>query len=158
MICIRTNYEIGPGLVFLPGDLDEKFAPWQQPVLDNLELIAAADGRGSSFLMSQIRSGFIQIIPVTHLRGRSLHDAYIIFDDAQNSVRDLPKTIISRAGFGSKMIFTGDTTQIDIPNLPGRSCGLAHVIDKFSNRPGRAHIRLEKGERSELANWAAELL
>jgi PhoH-like ATPase len=100
----------------------------------------------------------IQIIPLAYIRGRSLAHAIFIIDEAQNLTPHEVKTIITRAATGTKVVFTGDVFQIDTPYLDARSNGLSYLIDRMRNHPLYAHVNLEKGERSELANLASKLL
>lgn len=152
-----SNREIG----FLPGDADEKISPYMQPLWDNLAFIKKqfkANERKSKVLQELEDSGMLTITALAFIRGRSLSNAIFIIDEAQNLTPHEVKTIITRAGEGTKVIFTGDIHQIDTPYMDEQSNGLTYLIDRLKGNPLFSHIKLEKGERSELANLANELL
>ena len=152
-----SNREIG----FLPGNADEKISPYMQPLWDNLKFIKSQfreNERKFKSLEKLEESGGLTLAALTFIRGRSLTNAIFIIDEAQNLTPHEIKTIITRAGEGTKIIFTGDIYQIDSPYMDAHSNGLSYLIDKFKNNKIFAHIKLEKGERSELANLANELL
>ena len=152
-----SNRDIG----FLPGDADDKISPYMQPLWDNLKFIKSQfreNERKFKSLEKLEESGALTLAALTFIRGRSLTNAIFIFDEAQNLTPHEIKTIITRAGEGTKIIFTGDIYQIDSPYMDAHSNGLSYLIDKFQNNKIFAHIKLEKGERSELANLANELL
>ena len=152
-----SNKDIG----FLPGDVKDKINPYMQPLWDNLKFIknqfSETDKRHKQILEMQ-KNEKIVITPLAFIRGRSLSDIIFIVDEAQNLTPHEIKTIITRAGENSKIIFTGDIRQIDTPYLDEHSNGLSYLIDKARGNKLYAHIVLEKGERSELANLANELL
>ena len=152
-----SNKDIG----FLPGDLKDKINPYMEPLWDNLKFIknqfSETDKRHKQILEMQ-KNEKIVITPLAFIRGRSLSDIIFIVDEAQNLTPHEIKTIISRAGENSKIIFTGDIRQIDTPYLDEHSNGLSYLIDKARGNKLYSHIVLEKGERSELANLANELL
>ena len=152
-----SNKEIG----FLPGDADDKISPYMQPLWDNLAFIKKqfkANERKSKVLQELEDSGMLTITALAFIRGRSLSNAIFIIDEAQNLTPHEVKTIITRAGEGTKVIFTGDIHQIDTPYMDEQSNGLTYLIDRLKGNPLFSHIKLEKGERSELANLANELL
>ena len=152
-----SNREIG----FLPGDADDKISPYMQPLWDNLAFIKKqfkANERKSKVLQELEDSGMLTITALAFIRGRSLSNAIFIIDEAQNLTPHEVKTIITRAGEGTKVIFTGDIHQIDTPYMDEQSNGLTYLIDRLKGNPLFSHIKLEKGERSELANLANELL
>lgn len=152
-----SNKEIG----FLPGDVDEKISPYMMPLWDNLKFIKSKhkDNSKKHQAIEQLqKDGKIEVTALTFVRGRSLANAFFIIDEAQNLTPHEIKTIISRAGEGTKVVFTGDVHQIDSPYMDERSNGLTYIIDRLKNQPLFAHIRLTKGERSELANLASKLL
>lgn len=155
MVLTRPVVELGNSLGFLPGSLSEKMHPWMSPLYDNLDLIFSDKGR--NYLESCMDNGIMKVEPMTYIRGRSLPKSYIIADEAQNLSRHEVKTLITRVGDDSKIILTGDTEQID-SNLDPFSNGLSYVIEKFKNEPIAAHVKLTKGERSELATLASEIL
>ncbi len=152
-----SNREIG----FLPGDAESKISPYMQPLWDNLNFIKnqfKANEKKSKVLEQLQESGLLTITALAFIRGRSLINAIFIIDEAQNLTPHEVKTIITRAGEGTKVIFTGDINQIDTPYMDEHSNGLTYLIDRLKGNPLFAHVKLEKGERSELANLANEML
>ncbi|RYZ95147.1 MAG: PhoH family protein [Sphingobacteriaceae bacterium] len=152
-----SNKDIG----FLPGDIKSKIDPYMAPIWDNLKFIRdqfAGDDKMQDKLDELVKNDKISIAPLAFIRGRTLSKIFFIVDEAQNLTPHEVKTIISRAGEDSKFIFTGDIYQIDTPYLDAESNGLSYLIDKAKSHPLYAHITLQKGERSELANLATELL
>ncbi len=152
-----SNKEIG----FLPGDANDKIGPYMEPLWDNLKFIKSQFGENEKkhkTLVDMEQDGKLVITPLAFIRGRSLSNILFIVDEAQNLTPHEVKTIITRAGENTKIIFTGDVRQIDTPYLDEHSCGLAYLIDRLKNQPLFAQVKLEKGERSELANLANELL
>ncbi|HCN83377.1 MAG TPA: ribonuclease [Sphingobacteriaceae bacterium] len=152
-----SNKDIG----FLPGDIKSKVDPYMAPIWDNLKFIReqyADDTQTQAKIDDMIDSEKIAIAPLAFIRGRTLNRIFFIVDEAQNLTPHEVKTIISRAGENTKIVFTGDIYQIDTPYLDAESNGLSYLIDKARNHPLYAHITLQKGERSELANLATELL
>jgi PhoH-like ATPase len=152
-----SNREIG----FLPGSADDKISPYMQPLWDNLNFIKnqfKINEKKNKAIEEMERSGILSIIALAFIRGRSLSDVIFIIDEAQNLTPHEIKTIITRAGQNTKVIFTGDIHQIDTPYMDEQSNGLSYLIDKLKGNRLFAHIKLEKGERSELANLANELL
>ena len=152
-----SNKDIG----FLPGDIKSKIDPYMAPIWDNLKFIKdqfADDEKMQSKLDELVSNDKISIAPLAFIRGRTLSKIFFIVDEAQNLTPHEIKTIISRAGENSKFVFTGDIYQIDTPYLDAESNGLSYLIDKAKDHPLYAHITLQKGERSELANLATELL
>jgi PhoH-like ATPase len=152
-----SNKDIG----FLPGDANDKIGPYMEPLWDNLKFIKSQFGENEKKYRAIIEleeAGKIVITPLAFIRGRSLSNIMFIIDEAQNLTPHEIKTIITRAGENTKIIFTGDVHQIDTPYLDENSNGLAYLIDRLNGQELFAHIKLEKGERSELANLANELL
>ncbi|WDF53471.1 PhoH family protein [Mucilaginibacter sp. KACC 22063] len=152
-----SNKDIG----FLPGDVKSKVDPYMAPIWDNLKYIReqfAEDPKMQAKIDELVTSDKISIAPLAFIRGRTLTKIFFIVDEAQNLTPHEIKTIISRAGENSKFVFTGDIYQIDTPYLDAESNGLSYLIDKAKDHPLYAHITLQKGERSELANLANELL
>ncbi|HEY5326725.1 MAG TPA: PhoH family protein, partial [Mucilaginibacter sp.] len=152
-----SNKDIG----FLPGDIKSKIDPYMAPIWDNLKFIKdqfADDEKMQAKIDELVISEKISIAPLAFIRGRTLSKIFFIVDEAQNLTPHEVKTIISRAGENSKFVFTGDIYQIDTPYLDAESNGLSYLIDKAKGHPLYAHITLQKGERSELANLATELL
>ncbi|MDO5666108.1 MAG: PhoH family protein [Bacteroidia bacterium] len=152
-----SNKDLG----YLPGDEKQKIAPYMQPLFDNLNVIKSQLGPNSAELRTideMQKSGKLEIEALAFIRGRSLSETYCIIDEAQNLTPHEVKTIITRAGEGTKMIFTGDLQQIDSPYLDSQSNGLAYMIDKMKGQHVFAHVNLVKGERSELSELASNLL
>ncbi len=152
-----SNRDIG----FLPGDIQSKLDPYMQPLYDNLGVIQSqytdSDPKNKK-IRELLDNEKLVISPLSYIRGRSLVKIFFIVDEAQNLTPHEIKTIITRAGEGSKVIFTGDIFQIDHPYLDSQSNGLSHLIEKMQGQQIYAHINLEKGERSELADLAGSLL
>ncbi len=155
----RPIMPLGRDLGFLPGDVDEKLNPWMQPIFDNLEfLFSNSQRKGSRAYAELLESGQLQVEPLTYIRGRSLPQQFIIVDEAQNLTPHEVKTIITRSGDGTKIVLTGDPQQIDNPYVDSASNGLTIAADAFRAEKCAGHIVLSKGERSELAELAANLL
>ncbi|HSX38833.1 MAG TPA: PhoH family protein [Chlamydiales bacterium] len=157
----RPIVPLGKDIGYLPGTKEEKLYHWMQPIYDNLEYLCSTtngEGNGTAALEFIMESKKIEMEAVTYIRGRSLPKVYIIIDEAQNLTPHEVKTIISRAGKGTKVILTGDPTQIDNPYLDKNSNGLIYTVGKFKNQKIFGHMFLEKTERSELASIAAEVL
>jgi PhoH-like ATPase len=152
-----SNKDIG----FLPGDIKAKINPYMEPLWDNLKLIQnqfKETDREFIKIKEMVEREKIHITPLAYIRGRSLSNIIFIIDEAQNLTPHEIKTVITRAGENTKIIFTGDIFQIDTPYLDTHSNGLSYLIDKMKNQPLYAHVTKEKGERSELANAASHLL
>ncbi|MBN2730714.1 MAG: PhoH family protein [Bacteroidales bacterium] len=152
-----SNKDIG----FLPGDIKSKLNPYMEPLYDNLKFIKHQFGEREkefSQIDELLEKEKLVITPLAYIRGRSLSDICFIVDEAQNLTPHEVKTIITRAGENTKIIFNGDIHQIDTPYLDAQSNGLSYLIDRIKHHPIYAHVKLEKGERSELANLANELL
>jgi len=152
-----SNKEIG----FLPGDIKEKIGPYMEPLYDNLKFIQSQYGekdKEAKVVTDSLQNEKLVVTPLAYIRGRSISNVFFIVDEAQNLTPHEVKTIITRAGENTKIIFTGDIYQIDTPYLDAQSNGLSYLIDKIKHHPLYAHVRLEKGERSELANLANDLL
>ena len=146
---------------FLPGGAEEKISPYMQPLFDNLKFIKSQfkeTEKNSKILDELQQNGKLTLTALAFIRGRSLSNVMFIVHEAQNLTPHEVKTIITRAGIGTKIVFTGDIAQIDTPYLDEQSNGLAYLIDKLKGQALFSHIKLEKGERSELANLANELL
>lgn len=156
-IVALSNKDIG----YLPGDAKEKVAPYMQPLFDNLNVIKRQFSAGSpevKRLEDMQKNEQLVIEALAFIRGRSLSEMYCIIDEAQNLTPSEIKTIITRAGEGTKMVFTGDIQQIDQPYLDSESNGLVYMIDRMKDQPLFAHVNLVKGERSELSELASNLL
>lgn len=155
----RPIVPLGRDIGYLPGTKEEKLLTWMQPIYDNLEFLCASTGNEPSETLRWVmESKKIEMEAVTYIRGRSLPKMYIIVDEAQNLTPHEVKTIISRAGEGTKVVLAGDPTQIDNPYLDKDSNGLTYTVGKFSDSPLFAQVFLDKTERSELAALAAELM
>lgn len=156
-IVALANKDLG----FLPGDEKQKVAPYMQPLFDNLNVIKgqiAVNGAEARRLEELQRNNQLVIEALAFIRGRSLSETYCIIDEAQNLTPHEVKTIITRAGEGTKMVFTGDIQQIDSPYLDAQSNGLAYMVDKMKGQELFAHVNLIKGERSELSELASNIL
>lgn len=152
-----SNKEIG----FLPGDIKEKIGPYMEPLYDNLKFIQSQYGekdKEAKVVADSLQNEKLVVTPLAYIRGRSISNVFFIVDEAQNLTPHEVKTVITRAGENTKIVFTGDIYQIDTPYLDAQSNGLSYLIDKIKHHPLYAHVRLEKGERSELANLANDLL
>ena len=164
LLISRPVVPMGKDLGYLPGDVNEKLTPWMQPLYDNFDLIFGTQDtkekpghwrRGHEEL---IEMGVLQIEPLTYIRGRTIPQQFLIIDEAQNLTPHEVKTIITRAGEGTKVVLTGDPDQIDNPYIDAASNGLTYVVERFKDEPLAGHITLAKGERSGLAERAAALL
>ena len=151
-----SNKDLG----YLPGDEKAKIGPYMQPLFDNLNVIKSQIGSGNegTILEDMQKSGKLKIEALAYIRGRSLNETYVIVDEAQNLTPHEVKTIITRAGENTKVVFTGDLQQIDSPYLDAQSNGLAYMIDKMKGQKIFGHANLVKGERSELSELASDLL
>jgi PhoH-like ATPase len=159
MLVSRPVMPLGRDIGFLPGDVDEKLNPWMQPIFDNLEFLFSSGSRkGPRAYAELLESGQIQVEPLTYIRGRSLPQQFIVVDEAQNLTPHEVKTIITRSGDGTKIVLTGDPGQIDNPYVDSSSNGLTIAAERFRGEKLAAHIVLAKGERSDLAELAANLL
>lgn len=155
----RPVIPLGKDIGYLPGAKNEKLSHWMQPLFDNLEFILSVYKRPNLKNLEQLlTSNTIELEALSYIRGRSLPDQFIIIDEAQNLSPHEIKTIVSRAGEGSKVVLTGDPYQIDSPYLDASSNGLSYLVETFKGHRLFGHVTLEKSERSELAELAAELL
>jgi len=159
----RPIMPLGRDLGYLPGDVEDKLKPWMQPIHDNVEFLLGLShraerrqsGRGVADLVGQ---GLMEVEPLTYIRGRSLPNQFIIIDEAQNLTPHEVKTILTRAGDGTKIVLTGDPYQIDHPYVDSVSNGLTYLVEHFKGLPIAATVTLRKGERSELAELASNIL
>ncbi|MBA65944.1 MAG: ribonuclease [Candidatus Marinimicrobia bacterium] len=152
-----SNKDLG----FLPGDIDSKLTPYMQPLFDNLSVIKhrfKKNDKRNTKIKELLDDEILLITPLAYIRGRSLQKSFFIVDEAQNLTPHEVKTIITRAGEGTKIVFTGDINQIDHPYLDKRSNGVTYLINRMKNQTIFSHINLKKGERSELAELASDLL
>ncbi len=161
LLIARPVIPMGKDLGYLPGDVDEKMRPWMQPIFDNLDFIL-----GGGMEETYMRGGYQELInqkilhvePLTYIRGRSIPRQFIVIDEAQNLTPHEVKTIITRAGEGTKIVLTGDPYQIDNPYVDSNSNGLSYLVEHFKDQTISGHVTLTKGERSFLAETAARLL
>lgn len=158
VIVARPIVPMGRDLGYLPGDKNEKLQPWMQPIYDNLEYLFDCKDKASLEKTLEGYEDIIQVEALTYIRGRSIPNQIIIIDEAQNLTQHEVKTIISRVGEGSKIILVGDPYQIDHPYLDTYSNGLSYVTERFKEFAIAGHITLTRGERSELAQLAADIL
>ena len=161
LLVSRPVFPMGRDLGFLPGDIEEKLSPWMQPIFDNVELLLSGhegEKRHSKGYKELMAMGILEIEPLTYIRGRSIPNQYMIVDEAQNLTPHEVKTIITRAGEGTKIVLTGDPYQIDNPYVDASSNGLTYTVEKFKGQALAGHVTLTKGERSSLAELAANLL
>jgi PhoH-like ATPase len=172
LLVSRPVIPLGRDVGFLPGDIEEKLNPWMQPIFDNLEFLYSSGGKdgaknekpkgsggaGNRNFVDLLDRGQLQVEPLTYIRGRSLPHQYLIVDEAQNLTPHEVKTIITRCGEGTKIVLTGDPFQIDNPYVDSTTNGLTVAAHRFKGQPLAGHVVLSKGERSELAEVAANLL
>lgn len=161
LLVSRPVFPMGRDLGFLPGDIEEKLAPWMQPIFDNVELLLSSvedGGKRKRGYRELIDLGLMEIEPLTYIRGRSIPHQYLIVDEAQNLTPHEIKTIITRAGEGTKVVLTGDPYQIDNPYIDASSNGLTYAVERLKGQDISGHMTLTKGERSPLAELAANLL
>ncbi len=156
----RPTVSLGREMGYLPGTLEEKLSPWMQPIHDALEMLSDLNmgggdrQRGSDLL----NSGTLVIEALSYIRGRSIANQFMIIDEAQNLTPLEVKTILTRVGHGTKIVLTGDPYQIDNPYIDAASNGFTYAVTRFRDQPIAAHVELKKGERSELAELAANIL
>lgn len=161
LLVSRPIFPMGNDLGYLPGDIEEKMEPWMQPIFDNLEFLLSSQTSAKNKISSYQRlldQGFIELEPLTYIRGRSIPNRFIIVDEAQNLTPHEIKTIITRVGEGTKLVLTGDPYQIDNPYVDTNSNGLSHVIEKFQKYSIAGHVYLLYGVRSKLAELASDIL
>jgi|TARA_R110002020_G_scaffold35194_2_gene106301 PhoH-like ATPase len=154
LIVSRPVQPLGKDIGFLPGSMHEKMLPWLMPIQDNLQYLLG----DKNALQMYVEKGKIEIEALTYIRGRSIANAYVIIDEAQNLTKHEIKTIITRIGDGTKIVLTGDIEQIDNIYVNETSNGLAHAIESFKQYPIAGHVTFKKGERSELATLASKVL
>ena len=157
----RPIFPLGRDVGYLPGDIEEKLRPWMQPIFDNLELLMGLsneDKKNGRSYEEMLHMGMLQVEPLTYIRGRSIPDQYMIVDEAQNLTVHEVKTIVSRAGEGTKIVLTGDPYQIDNPYMDATSNGLVHTVNRMRGHGIAGHMTLNRGERSELAELATNVL
>ena len=159
MLVSRPIFPLGRDIGFLPGDLEQKLNPWMKPIYDNLELLVSSRIDSNEpeyqYLLDQ---RIIEVEPLTYIRGRSIPRQFLIVDEAQNLTPHEIKTVLTRAGEGTKVVLTGDPGQIDNPYVDALSNGLTYTVERFKDSDIAGHVTLRKGERSPLAELAARLL
>ena len=162
LLVSRPTFPMGKDIGYLPGSVEEKLNPWMQPIYDNLALLLETDGgrggRGGRTIEELARRGVLAVEPLTHIRGRSIPQQFMLVDEAQNLTPLEVKTILTRVGERTKLVLTGDPWQIDTPYIDSSTNGFNHVVHHFADVPLAAHVQLVKGERSKLAEYAANLL
>jgi PhoH-like ATPase len=158
LLITRPIVPLGNDLGYLPGDKEEKIRPWMQPIYDNLELLCNEHVRPNASINYLLSSEKIELEPLTYIRGRSIPRQFIICDESQNLSPHVIKTILTRIGKGSKIVFTGDPEQIDHPYLDASSNGLSYLVERIRPENISGHITLVKGERSGVAELGAKLL
>jgi PhoH-like ATPase len=162
MLVSRPVLPMGKDLGFLPGDVEEKLKPWMQPIFDNVEYLFGFNRKkrqgGVRGYQELMNLGILEIEPLTYIRGRSIPNQFIVVDEAQNLSPHEVKTILTRAGENSKVVLTGDPYQIDNPFVDSASNGLSYTVEKFKGETISGHVLLAKGERSPLAELAANIL
>lgn len=157
LLVARPIVPVGKDIGYLPGEKEEKLRPWIQPIFDNLEYLFNTKKPGElDAILAGMKS--IEVEALTYIRGRSIPEQFIIIDEAQNLTKHEVKTILTRVGEKSKIVLMGDTEQIDHPYLDEYNNGLTYVVESFKNQPIAGHIKLIKGERSALAQLAANIL
>ena len=161
LVVSRPIFPLGRDMGFLPGDVSEKLNPWMKPIFDNLDLLLGEHDRddrrggGQPSYQALLDQGILEVEPLTYIRGRSMPRQYLVVDEAQNLTPHEVKTVLTRAGEGTKIILTGDPYQIDNPYVDSTSNGLTYVVERFKESQAAGHITLRKGERSQLAELAA---
>ena len=158
LLVSRPIFPMGRDIGYLPGDVEQKLNPWMQPIFDNVEFLLGADKKAAGRAQELINQGMLNIEPLTYIRGRSIPNQYLIVDESQNLTPHEIKTIVTRAGQGTKVVLTGDCFQIDNPYIDASNSGLTYSVERFKGQKISAHVSLTKGERSELAELAANIL
>jgi len=168
LLVTRPVIPLGKDIGFLPGDLEEKMGPWMQPIIDNLEFLLGGGEENPTHRTSQRQArnswadlkgmGLLEVEAISDIRGRSIPRQFMVVDEAQNLTPHEVKTIVTRVGQGTKIVLTGDPYQIDNPYVDTESNGLTWVVERFKGQPLAGHMTLTRGERSELAELAANLL
>jgi PhoH-like ATPase len=161
IIMTRVTVPLGEDIGFLPGTEEEKMTPWMGALLDNLEVLHHSEGATSEWeknATNDLLNSYLKVRSLNFMRGRTFLKKFIIIDEAQNLTSKQLKTLITRAGPGTKIAILGDLHQIDTPYLSGVTSGFTYVIDRFKNCEYAAHVTLTRGERSRLAEYAANVL
>jgi PhoH-like ATPase len=155
MVISRPIQPVGRDIGFLPGSMEDKMMPWLAPIQDNLQYLM---GNDKLTLETYLKNGIIEMEAITYIRGRSISNAFIMIDEAQNLTTHELKTILTRVGENTKIVLTGDIEQIDNTYINETTNGLTYAVEKFKNEELAGHIILQKGERSKVASLAAKLL
>jgi PhoH-like ATPase len=168
LLVTRPVIPLGKDIGYLPGDLEEKMGPWMQPIIDNLDFLLGATeshgtGRGGQRAprnsWADLKGmGLLEVEAISYIRGRSIPRQYMVVDEAQNLTPHEVKTIVTRVGEGTKIVLTGDPYQIDNPYVDAESNGLTWLVERFKGQRLAGHVTLMRGERSALAELAANLL
>jgi len=158
LLITRPVIPIGNDLGYLPGSKEEKLRPWMQPIYDNMEFLFSNNAQPSKLVNHLIDTDVLEMEALTYIRGRSIPRQFIICDEAQNLSPHMIKTLITRVGEGTKIVFTGDPEQIDHPYLDASSNGLSHLVERLKEEEIAGHVTLVKGERSQVAEMGARLL
>jgi PhoH-like ATPase len=159
LVVARPTIAMGKELGFLPGSLDEKLSPWMQPIHDALEMLGDLNmGHEHRRTGDMLKGGTIVVEALSYIRGRSIAHQFMIVDEAQNLTPLEAKTILTRVGHGTKIVLTGDPYQIDNPYVDVASNGFNYIISRFKEQALAAHVELQQGERSSLAELAANIL
>lgn len=157
-LIMRPVIPTGNDLGYLPGSKDEKLRPWMQPIYDNLDLLFRKCSDGNHLVDEFMNKGLIEMETMTYIRGRSIPGQFILCDEAQNLSPDMIKTLITRVGKETKIVFTGDPEQIDHPYLDAAGNGLTYLVEKLKGESITGHVTMTKGERSQVAEISAKLL
>jgi len=158
LLVSRPVFPMGRDIGYLPGDIAQKLNPWMQPIFDSLDFLMGLGKKGSHFAQDLMKQGLVNIEPLAYIRGRSIPNQYLIVDEAQNLTPHEIKTVLTRVGQGTKVVLTGDCYQIDNPYVDASNNGLVLSVEKFKRESLFAHVTLNKGERSDLAELAANIL
>ncbi len=160
IIMTRVTVSVGEDIGFLPGTEEEKMAPWMGALMDNLEVLTKSENGGDwgRAATNDLLQNRIKIRSLNFMRGRTFLNKYLIIDEAQNLTSKQMKTLVTRAGPGTKVVCLGNVAQIDTPYLTETTSGLTYVVDRFKDWAHSGHITLKRGERSRLADFASEAL
>ena len=160
VLVARPVFPMGRDIGYLPGDVGQKLDPWMKPIADTIEFLMDAGGaiKGHHECATLVRAGLLEIQPLTYIRGRSISNRFVVIDEAQNLTPLEVKTVITRLGQAAKVVLTGDPYQIDNPYVDANSNGFTYLVNRFRSQAVASHIELRKGERSPLAELAANLL
>jgi PhoH-like ATPase len=161
IIVTRATVPVGEDIGFLPGTEEEKMTPWMGALMDNLEVLVSVDpaaGAWGRAATGDLVHNRIKLRSLSFMRGRTFLNRYVIIDEAQNLTRNQVKTLITRAGPGTKVVCLGNIAQIDTPYVSETTSGLTYAVDRFKHWPHAGHVTLARGERSRLADFASEVL